>query len=80
MYRTITGGSMPISVRFEEEIEQRLTRLAKLTGRTKTYYIRQAVQEKLDDLEDRYIAEHRLEHPTERLSLEAVRQALALDD
>ena len=40
---------MPISVRFEEEIERRLTRLATLTGRTKTYYIRQAVQEKLDD-------------------------------
>jgi RHH-type transcriptional regulator, rel operon repressor / antitoxin RelB len=80
MYRKITGGSMPISVRFEDEIEQRLTRLAKLTGRTKTYYIRQAVQEKLDDLEDRYIAEHRLEHPAERLSLETVRQSLALDD
>jgi RHH-type rel operon transcriptional repressor/antitoxin RelB len=71
---------MPISVRFEDDIEQRLTRLAKLTGRTKTYYIRQAVQEKLDDFEDRYIAEHRLEHPTERVSLEEVRRTLALDD
>jgi RHH-type rel operon transcriptional repressor/antitoxin RelB len=80
MYRKITGGSMPISVRFEDDIEQRLTRLAKLTGRTKTYYIRQAVQEKLDDFEDRYIAEHRLEHPTERVSLEEVRRTLALDD
>ena len=71
---------MPISVRFEDEIEQRLTRLAQLTGRTKTYYIRQAVCEKLDDLEDRYIAEHRLEHPAERVSLEEVRRSLALDD
>jgi RHH-type transcriptional regulator, rel operon repressor / antitoxin RelB len=71
---------MPISVRFEEEIEQRLARLAKLTGRTKTYYIRQAVQEKLDELEDRYIAEHRLEHPIDRVSLADVRPELGLDN
>ena len=71
---------MPISVRLGEEVEQRLERLAELTGRTKTYYIRQAVLEKLDDLEDRYIAEHRLENPDERVGLDQVRRELGLDD
>jgi len=44
-------------------MENRLRKLAELTGRTKTYYIRQALEEKLDELEDVYIAEQRLEEP-----------------
>lgn len=42
------------------EIEERLEKLAKTTGRTKTYYVRQAILEYLDDLEDLYLAEQRL--------------------
>jgi len=52
---------MPISVRLSESLEKRLTNLAKLTGRTKAYYLRLAIEEKLDDLEDIYLAEHRLD-------------------
>jgi hypothetical protein len=33
----------------------------------------------LDDLEDRYLAEHRLEHPEERIPLADVRQVLGLE-
>jgi len=62
---------MPITVRLEDSIEKRLDELARLTGRTKSYYIRQALEEKLDDLEDLYFAEHRLEKSEgERWSLE----------
>jgi RHH-type rel operon transcriptional repressor/antitoxin RelB len=62
---------MPITVRLGDSMEKRLDDLAKLTGRTKTYYIRQALEEKLDDLEDLYTAEQRLEQPEgERWSLE----------
>jgi RHH-type rel operon transcriptional repressor/antitoxin RelB len=62
---------MPITVRLGDSVEKRLDELAKLTGRTKTYYIRQALEEKLDDLEDLYTAEHRLEQPEgERWSLD----------
>jgi RHH-type rel operon transcriptional repressor/antitoxin RelB len=61
---------MPITVRLGSDIEKRLDTLAKLTGRTKTYYIRRALEEKLNDLEDLYIAEHRLEEPEQRWSLE----------
>lgn len=61
---------MPITVRLGTDVERRLDALAKLTGRTKTYYIRQALEEKLDDLEDLYIAEQRLEQPERRWSLQ----------
>ncbi len=46
-----------IAVRVPEELETRLDRLAQLTGRTKTYYVREAIEEHLDDLEDAYLAE-----------------------
>lgn len=48
-----------IAVRLPEEIEVRLDRLAKQTGRTKTYYVREAILEYLEDLEDLYLAEQR---------------------
>jgi RHH-type rel operon transcriptional repressor/antitoxin RelB len=46
-----------IAVRIPKEIEERLDRLAKKTGRTKTYYVREAILEHLDELEDIYVAE-----------------------
>lgn len=52
---------MSISIRLPEDVESRLDALAKLTGRTKTFYMRQAILEHLDDLEDLYLAEKRLE-------------------
>lgn len=50
-----------IAVRVPEELETRLDRLAQLTGRTKTYYVREAIEEHLEDLEDAYLAEKVLE-------------------
>ncbi len=49
-----------LAIRLPEKIEKRLDRLAKRTGRTKTYYAREAILEHLDDLEDIYLAEKRL--------------------
>ena len=49
-----------LAIRLPEEIEKRLDALAKETGRTKTFYVREAILEHLDDLEDIYIAEKRL--------------------
>lgn len=48
------------AIRLPEEIEKRLAVLAKETGRTKTFYVREAILEHLDDLEDIYLAEKRL--------------------
>lgn len=71
---------MPISVRFEQDVEERLATLAKLTGRTMSYYIREAVLEKLEDMEDVYIAEKRLEKPGKTITMAELEQELGLAD
>jgi RHH-type rel operon transcriptional repressor/antitoxin RelB len=48
-----------LAIRLPTEIENRLTKLANLTGRTKTFYAREAILEHIDDLEDIYIADKR---------------------
>lgn len=49
-----------LAIRLPAEVEERLDALAKATGRTKTFYAREAILEHLDDLEDLYLAEQRL--------------------
>jgi RHH-type rel operon transcriptional repressor/antitoxin RelB len=49
-----------LAIRLPENIEKRLARLAKRTGRTKTYYAREAILQHIEDLEDIYLAEKRL--------------------
>lgn len=51
-----------IAVRVPKEIEDRLDRIAKLTGRTKTFYVREAILEHLEELENIYVAEKVLEN------------------
>lgn len=48
------------AIRLPAEIETRLDALAKSTGRTKSFYVREAILEHLADLEDVYLAEKRL--------------------
>ena len=40
---------------------QRLSHLAEQTGRSKTFYMLEAIKQHLDDLEDVYLAERELE-------------------
>lgn len=49
-----------LAIRLPEGIEERLDVLAKETGRTKTFYVREAILEHLEDMEDVYLAEKRL--------------------
>ncbi len=50
-----------LALRLPREIEDRLDALAKRTGRSKSYYAREAILEHLDDLEDVYLAEREME-------------------
>lgn len=50
-----------LAIRLPKDIEERLNALAEKTGRTKTYYAREAILEYLDTLEDIYLAEERYE-------------------
>ena len=52
---------MTISIQLSSDVETRLDQLANLTGRSKTFYVQEAILEYLDDLEDLYLAEHELE-------------------
>ncbi|MGB7847901.1 MAG: DUF6290 family protein [Candidatus Acidiferrum sp.] len=50
-----------LAIRLPASIEKRLEKLAKRTGRTKTYYVREAILQHLEDLEDIYLAERSLD-------------------
>jgi len=46
-----------LALRLPEEIERRLEALAKRTGRSKSFYAREAILEHLDDLEAEYLSD-----------------------
>ncbi|TRD15232.1 type II toxin-antitoxin system RelB family antitoxin [Palleronia caenipelagi] len=52
--------SKQAAVRLPDDTYDRLHALAARTGRTATFYIRQAIEEHLEDLEDLYLAEKSL--------------------
>jgi RHH-type rel operon transcriptional repressor/antitoxin RelB len=49
-----------LAIRLPTTLERRLTTLARKTGRTKTFYAREAIMEHLGDLEDLYLVKERL--------------------
>ncbi len=68
-----------LAIRLPEDIENRLTELAKKTGRTKTFYAKEAILEHLDDMEDKYLALSRLENSGKRWTLDELEQELDLE-
>ena len=72
-----------LAIKLPPDIESRLDALAKATGRTKTFYAREAILEHLDDLEDLYLAEQRLiDHlagKTQAMPLEEVMKRYGLE-
>jgi len=65
-----------LAVRIPDSLEKRLERLARLTGRPKSFYVRQALTAQLDEIEDTYTALYRLENPARRWSLDELEQGL----
>ena len=51
---------MSVSLRLPQDLSQRLNSLAAQTGRSKTFYMLEAIRQHIDDLEDLYLAEQRL--------------------
>lgn len=68
-----------LSIRLDPEIERRLSELARRTGRTKTYYARELIEGNIEDLEDRYLAEARLEKRRPSLTSRQARKHLGLE-
>jgi RHH-type rel operon transcriptional repressor/antitoxin RelB len=71
-----------LALRIDPETELRLERLAARTGRTKSFYAREAILAQLDDLEDFYLAEERMKgfRPADAIPLADVKADLGLDD
>ncbi len=75
---------MAASIRLDPVTERRLDRLAARTGRTKAYYLRELIENGLDDLEDYYLADatmERVRKGEEKVySTAEIRKDLGLDD
>ena len=64
-----------LALRLPPDIEARLAELARRTGRTKSFYAREAILRHLDEFEDLYLAESRFEDLREGRS-----EAIPLND
>ena len=68
-----------LSIRLNPDIDRRLSKLARRTGRTKSYYVRELIESNMEDLEDRYLAEARLERRRPSLTSRQVRKQFGLE-
>ena len=72
-----------VSLRLPIEMIERIEHLAKATGRSRTFYMQEAIKQKIEDLEDLYLAEQALidiRAGKSRLhTLDEVEEALGLD-
>lgn len=75
---------MATSIRLAPETEQRLDYLASNTGRTKAYYLREIIEQGIEEMEDYYLAFDvltRVRKGQEQVHSAAnVRRDLGLDD
>ena len=73
-----------LAIRLPDAIEKRLEKLAQKTGRTKTFYAREAILRHIEDLEDTFAAERILDRVRRgkeaTYSLDEVAKHLGLDD
>ena len=66
-----------LALRLPPKIEKRLDALAKKTGRTKSFYAREAILRHIEDLEDFHLTRRRLARKAKSVTLEELEQELA---
>jgi RHH-type rel operon transcriptional repressor/antitoxin RelB len=66
-----------LALRLPPEIEKRLDQLARKTGRSKSFYAREAILRHIEDLEDFHLAERRLRRGGDRVTLEELEKELS---
>jgi len=67
-----------LGIRLEPDLERRLARLARKTGRSKSYYARQAIRQFLEDREDYLLGMAVLEANEPSISLDELERRLGL--
>jgi RHH-type rel operon transcriptional repressor/antitoxin RelB len=73
------GGDIMLGIRLDAEMEKRLGKLASQTGRSKSYYAREAIRMFLEDREDYLIGLAALEKQEPRISLEDLEKELHVE-
>jgi len=68
-----------LAVRLDSDTENRLAHLARETGRSKSHYVKQAIESFLEDREDYLLALSVLERNEPRISLADMRKELGLE-
>jgi len=68
------------AIQIPDELAEQIEQAAQRAGETRDVFLREAVQSRLDDLEDIAAAAERLKNPGKRLTLEQVKRDLGLDD
>jgi RHH-type rel operon transcriptional repressor/antitoxin RelB len=70
-----------LAVRLDPDLDSRLTAVAKRTGRSKSHYAREALREKIEELEDIALLEEALRDPDlgKRISHAQMKRELGLD-
>lgn len=69
-----------LALRLPASTDERLARLAKKTGRTKSYYAKLAIEEFLEDQEAYLLATERIKHKLNSMTLDEVEKLLGLED
>ena len=69
-----------LNTRIPDDLSQHLEHLSQETGRSKSYYVRKAIEEFLLDYEDSLLAIAQLEEKNPRISFEEMVKRLDLDD
>lgn len=74
---------MTYSIRLPNEIEKRLDNLSVQTGRSKSFYVKEAIIDHIEDIEDIYLTEKRLEDirsgKTQTVPLKEVMKSYGMD-
>lgn len=66
------------TIRLDEDTEKRLKNLAEKTGRTKSFYLREAITQHLEDMEDYYLAAESAKNPGRIYSAAEAKRELGL--
>jgi RHH-type transcriptional regulator, rel operon repressor / antitoxin RelB len=69
--------SVMLALRLPDDIEKRLDALARKTGRSKSFYAREAILRHIEDIEDYHLARRRLARKATRVSLEELERELS---
>ena len=68
-----------LALRLPPDVEKRLAALARRTGRTKSFYAREAILRHIEDLEDYHLAQRRLARGGQRVGLDELERELTAE-